>query len=491
MGVVNRLKNQNSALQKSLVESGDGYLQLLSKLREERLKRNPDISEICSKLQYEGQSSRNRQEQERMSAQLDDLCNIYDKIITGACDECEGFLQSIDIMEQERSSSRDGSIGGRSDKRGSSASPSRRIRPVNSLETDKYFTDLLHTSEKSNNELRQQVENLQREMNSREQKLFGEAMARLDGNNQDQMEKMKTQISELSQELSMLNVDNRALRERILKTENDNEILSKQNKDLSGVDKELKALQSNLDSQLAQNSALESKTRKLDLIRQEHSMICGRSKNNLIEARKKLQQSEEEVQVLRSQLNAAKDLQNKFDKMNERLHNQMSKLQDDNGMLAEEVSKIQREVGVAHILNSQDTTRQSEQDETIRVLTENNATHQQNMTELQLKLDSSEKQRQNANLKVKALRERLKTMQDSWQKISNDTESSFTALREQYQQQIKEYKSIIDSLKSQNSSLNSRIDSMKQVSSHNNTSKVSNLEQQASIKQQQQYFQIF
>ena len=190
---------------------------------------------------------------------------------------------------------------------------------------------------------------------------------------------------------------------------------------------------------------------------------------------------EAEIKDLRGKVREAKGLQQKFDHMNFHLNNKMEWLQNENTVLMDEVSKVQREVGVAQQITTEDNHKHVELLETIKQQEEAKTRHDSEMKELQSKLETTEQQKHNANLKVKALRDRLKNMQDSWQKISADTESSFTALREQYQQQIKEYKSIIDSLKSQNTSLNARIESMKKVANQTNTSnngQVNNLEQQ-------------
>ena len=431
------------------------------------MRQNPSITSLCDELQGEGRPSRSSEEQQRLQAQLDELCQIYDRIISGACDECEEFLQTVDGMEHHSA-------------RSSSVSP-RKSRPSSGIDTDKYYTDLLHSSEKSNHELRQKIEQLNIELNKKEQQMFGDTMARLENTNRDQIEKLKAQIAELSQEMSLLNVDNRALRERLLKTENENEALTKQMKESGHVSDELRSLQSNLNSQLAINHDSESRIKELELIRMEHSTLCERVKADLFEASEKVVEYEAEIKDLRGKVREAKGLQQKFDHMNFHLNNKMEWLQNENTVLMDEVSKVQREVGVAQQITTEDNHKQVELLETIKQQEEAKTRHDSEMKELQSKLETTEQQKHNANLKVKALRDRLKNMQDSWQKISADTESSFTALREQYQQQIKEYKSIIDSLKSQNTSLNARIESMKKVANQTNTSnngQVNNLEQQ-------------
>lgn len=420
-------------------------------------------------MKTEGRQSRSEEEQRRLREQLEELCEIYDNIIRGACDECEEFLQTIDSME-ERSM------------RASSASP-RKSRPGSSLDTEKYYTDLLQSSERSNQELRQRIDQLNLELNAKEQKMFGDTMSRLDNGNREDMEKLKSQISELSRELSLLNVDNRALRERLLKTETENEVLAKRMKESSSASDEVVSLQSNLDNQLSINTSSESRIKELELIRMEHTTLCERVKADLFDASEKVVEYEVEIKELREKLREAKGLQQKFDHMNFHLNNRMEWLQGENSVLMDEVSKVQREVGAAQQITTEENQQQSKLIETIKKQEESQARHELEVRELTSKLEATEQQKHNANMKVKALRDRLKNMQDSWQKISADTETSFTALREQYQQQIKEYKSIIASLKSQNTSLNARIESLKKVTAQTNTSnngQVNNLEQQVS-----------
>lgn len=468
--VVTKLKEQKEQLQQRLDRSSESYGEIFSRLRQERLQQNLSIANLCDDLQSEGRRSRSDEEQRRLKAQLEELCQIYDNIISSACDECQEFLHTIDVMDNQTT-------------RDSSVSP-RKIRPSSGIDTDKYYTELLHASEKSNQELRGKIENLNLQLNEKEQQMFGATMTRMDNTNRDQIEKLKAQIAELSQELSLQNVDNRALRERLLKTENENESLTKQMNETTNVSDELRSLQSNLNSQLAINNNSESRIKELELIRMEHSTLCERAKADLFEASEKVVEYEAEIKDLRDKVREAKSLQQKFDHMNFHLNNKMEWLQNENTVLMDEVSKVQREVGSAQQITTEDNQKQAQLLETIKQQEDAKTKHNQEMKELQGKLDATEKQKTNANLKVKALRDRLKSMQDSWQKISADTESSFTALREQYQQQIKEYKSIIDSLKSQNTSLNARIESMKKVASQTNTSNngnMNNLEQQVLI----------
>lgn len=449
------------------MKCGESYSEVFSRLRQERLRQNSNITNICKDIQTGAELSSSKDDV--LQQQLDDLCEIYDKIIKGACDECEQYLHSIDQLENENL---------QLSARTLSASP-RKSRPGSSIDTDKYYTELLQSSEHTNLELRQEIERLHKEMNLREKNLFNKTMARIGNNDREQAEKMKAQIAELSQEMSLLNVDNRALRERILKTENENEILCKQVSDTTAVDDELKSLQSNLDNQLALNHALETKVKELELLRLEHGVVCERVKGDLQEATEKMLVYEAESKDLRHRLEESRDLQQKFDDMNTTLHDQLIRLQSENGALAEEVGNIQREVTETRMVSAEEAIKQTSQDgETIKQLENDQLVHQQQILELTTQLESSDQQRQNANQKVKALRERLKNMQDSWQKISTDTESSFCALRDQYQQQIKEYKSIVESLKSQNSSLTARIDTLKAVTSQHNSSQLNNLEQQ-------------
>jgi len=460
MDVVARLKGQIKALQGNLVKCGQNYSDLFSRLRQERLRVNPNILEICEELFNSKREARTNQEQLRYKQQISELCELYDTVIDGACQECEEYLHSIERLELENRNTR---------------SPPKS-RP--NMATDEYYMEMLHSSEQSNRELRVQIEQLQKEMNSREQRLFNETMSRIENTNREQTEKMKSQIAELSQELSLLNVDNRALREKILRTENDNESLMKQVSNSTVVSEELKALQSNLDNQLSLNHTLELKVRELELIRMEHSTSCEAMKRDYTDLTKKLLAYENELRNLHKKFSESQELQYKFDQMNSHLNESMMRIQTENNVLVQEVSSARKEVSLAHMVSEQETRKQSEHEETIMRMKEMELAHQTEIEELTSKLESAEKQHQAANSKVKALRDRLKTMQESWQKVSTNTESSFTALRDQYQQQIKEYKSIIDSLKSQNSSLGSRIESLKKVSAQNNSSQVANLEQQ-------------
>ncbi|KAF6029637.1 hypothetical protein EB796_012046 [Bugula neritina] len=390
MDVVARLKDQIKALQGNLVKCGQNYSDLA--------------------VQFE-KEARTNQEQLRYKQQISELCELYDTVIDGACQECEEYLHSIERLELENRNTR---------------SPPKS-RP--NMATDEYYMEMLHSSEQSNRELRVQIEQLQKEMNSREQRLFNETMSRIENTNREQTEKMKSQIAELSQELSLLNVDNRALREKILRTENDNESLMKQVSNSTVVSEELKALQSNLDNQLSLNHTLELKVRELELIRMEHSTSCEAMKRDYTDLTEKLLAYENELRNLHKKFSESQELQYKFDQMNSHLNESMMRIQTENNVLVQEVSSARKEVSLAHMVSEQETRKQSEHEETILRMKEMELAHQTEIEELTSKLESAEKQHQAANSKVKALRDRLKTMQESWQKVSTNTESSFTAPR--------------------------------------------------------------
>lgn len=466
--VVSRLRDQNSELQERLVKCGQHYSQVFTRLRKERERLGPKILQLQEEMQKRKDRS-SEEEQIKLKKQISELCEVYDDIIQRACDECEQYLESIERLEYENMQLSARSAG--------STSP-RKARPGSSLDTDKYYTQLLKSSENANAELRKEIGRLHKEMNSREQKLFDDTMARIENTSSEQIDKMKGQIAELSQEMSLLNVDNRALREKILRTENENEILSKHVKDSAMTDKELKSLQSNLDSQLDLNHHLESKVRQLELIRMEHDGMCQQVKSELEEAKASARRYDAEHKQLSTKLSESRSLQLNFDAMNAKLNARLESLSNENGCLTDQLTHIREQLQLTQNRNAQRVESSHNQEDIVKKLRDAEANHQNEMKELEAKLEATEKQRQHANMKVKALRERLKTMQDSWQKISSDTESSFTALRNQYQQQIKEYKSIVESLKSQNSSLNTRIDSLKKVSSQHSASQVSSLEQQ-------------
>ena len=462
-----RLKDQNCELQERLVSCGKHYAEVFRRLREEQQRQHPKISQLYAEMEKRGSESDG--DQSEMRKQMEELCNIYDQIITAACDECEKYLQNIERMEHENLQL---SVRGRM-----SSSP-RKSRPGSSLDTDRYYTQLLQLSENANSELRKEIERLHKEMNMREQRLFDETMARTDNTNREQTEKMKAQISELSQEMSLLNVDNRALREKILRTENENEILMKRVKDSGMVDTELQSLQSNLDNQLDLNHQLESKVKSLELIRMEHNSICSKIKSELEEAKANAVKYETEYQQLSQRIQRSKELQQNYEAMNLELTNRLQNLRHENSCLTENLKSTQQELLHSQTLNMQELHESNNQEVNAKLMEEAVEQHQQELRDLTVKLEAVEKQRDHANMKVKALRDRLKNMQDSWQKISTDTETSFSALRVQYQQQIKEYKSIVQSLKSQNASLNTRIESLKKINSQHNASQIGALEQQ-------------
>ncbi|XP_067941301.1 uncharacterized protein [Watersipora subatra] len=468
LDVVSRLKDQNSELQARLVKCGKNYSEVFNRLRQKQ-RQHPKLSKLAADLEKQTVGL-NAEEKKGLKKQVEDLCDAYDEIITEACDECEKQLQSVETLEDENSqiSARERAL----------TSP-KRSRPASSLETDKYYSQLLQMSENSNSELRKEVERLHKEMNSREQKLFDDSMVRAEYSNREQIDKMKSQISELSQEMSLLNVDNRALRERILRTENENEILGKKVKDSVMADEELNALQSNLDSQLDLNHQLEGKVKQLELIRKEHESICLSIKSELATANDAARRYNEELLEISEQLRSAKELNQSYDSIIGELGDKLKSVRIENVHLTEKIKHVE------HVLSESQAQRDIRDQQESRTLEDITAQlenlkekHHHEVKMIEEKLQSTEKQRENANMKVKALRERLKNMQDSWQKISGNTETSFSALRDQYQQQIKEYKSIVQSLKSQNASLNIRIDSLKKISSQHNASQVSSLEQQ-------------
>ena len=462
-----RLKDQNCELQERLVSCGKHYAEVFRRLREEQQRQHPKISQLYAEM--DKRASESDGDQSEMKKQMEELCNIYDQIITAACDECEKYLQNIERMEHENL---------QLSARGRMSSSPRKSRPGSSLDTDRYYTQLLQLSENANSELRKEIERLHKEMNMREQRLFDETMARTDNTNREQTEKMKAQISELSQEMSLLNVDNRALREKILRTENENEILMKRVKDSGMVDTELQSLQSNLDNQLDLNHQLESKVKSLELIRMEHNSICSKIKSELEEAKANAVKYETEYQQLSQRIQRSKELQQNYEAMNLELTNRLQNLRHENSCLTENLKSTQQELLHSQTLNMQELHESNNQEVNAKLMEEAVEQHQQELRDLTVKLEAVEKQRDHANMKVKALRDRLKNMQDSWQKISTDTETSFSALRVQYQQQIKEYKSIVQSLKSQNASLNTRIESLKKINSQHNASQIGALEQQ-------------
>lgn len=448
------LRHQNKQLLDRLVVAGKDFEEIFVRLRRE----HKNAEKHCDK-----QESRA-------------IWKFYDGLINSVCKDGEKQATSLQGSEDD----------GRSASECSTAfSSPRKSRPSSSItETDQCYTDMLQSLESSNRELRLELEQLQRDLSLKEQGLFNNTMTRLDNSNKQQVAKLQNQITELSQELSLLNIDNSALREKILQVENDKAALVKKVAESGHNEKEMVALQSNLDAQLVQNKKLENKVKQLELVRDEHETVCAQSRKELQEKTHKVTSYEREVTDMRQKVKEAKDMQLKFDYMNLHLNNQMEKLQAENSVLVDQLTKVKQDLSKQTSAADIDDKKYRDMEATLRRLQEDREHGEQQMLELKERLSATEGAKNSANMKVKALRERLKTMQESWQTISKETESSFTSLKDQYQQQIKEYKSIIDSLKSQNVALNARIESMKKVAdqmSVGQNGQISSLENQVRV----------
>jgi len=462
--VVNKLREQNKELTDRLQTRVTFQGRFLEKLRNGKSHHEREILRLRQGL--EASIAESSHGNEATKQQLRQLCDLYDDIITGSLDE----------DSDEEFDANDTGIGldGRR-----SLSPARKSRSKlfdkrslmerSKKEVESYYLEMMTSLEASNKALRLDVEKLQKEMHEKEKQHFHETMARLESTNNEQVEKLKNQVGDLSHELANINLDNRALREKLLRTESENEILNRQIKDMSLSDSELASLQTNLDTQLSLNQHLEIRMKELNLIRQEHTTICESIKAELAEAKKKLQAHDSEKDHLSLRLRDSRELQGRFDEMNTTLNEKLEELQEENSELIEELS--QAKAALSKLTSQKSSLKEMTPEELLHEKSKLQESLKVRIAEnksLEAKLQVSEKQRSNANTKAKALRDRLKTMQESWDLISKDAEKSYASLKEQYQQQVTEYKSIIASLKSQNAGLNAQLESVQKVKAVSN-----------------------
>lgn len=452
--VVGRLRGQNRHLFDRLVNAGRDCEQIFSRLRRE----HKNAEKHCNKQESHA------------------IWKFYDGLINSVCEDGGKHVTGLKNADEDTIAKSECSTA---------ASSPRKSRPGScNTEADHCYTDMINSLESSNRELRLELEQLQRNLSLKEQGLFNDAMARIDNSSREQVTKLQGQMVELSQELSLMNTDNKKLREKILAAENENATLVRKVSESASSEKEMVALQSNLDIQLAQNHKLEVKVKQLELVKDEHETICQQGRQELQVKTSQVLSYEKDLSELRQKVRQAKDMQLKFDYMNLHLNNQMEKLQSENTVLQDQLSTVSQEFSKRNSAVFLDEKSHQDMKATVNKLQEEQTCREKEAAELKEQLAASEMSRNNANMKAKALRERLKTMQESWQTVSKETESSFMSLKDQYQQQIKEYKSIVDSLKSQNASLNARIESMKKVAdqmSNGQSSQISGLESQVGV----------